>query len=66
MAESGAARLRAVLAGIGPDAIGADAEGDVREALDALLLAAARSGARRADGRDARARRGETGRRRGF
>ncbi|MFD3807521.1 SAV_2336 N-terminal domain-related protein [Streptomyces sp. NPDC058619] len=50
MAENKAARLLAVLAGVNLDDIGTDAEGDIREALDALVLAAARSGAGRADG----------------
>ncbi|MFJ3960798.1 SAV_2336 N-terminal domain-related protein [Streptomyces sp. NPDC090036] len=50
MAENKAARLLAVLARVNLDDIGTDAEGDIREALDALVLAAARSGAGRADG----------------
>jgi superfamily II DNA or RNA helicase len=47
VAESRAAQLLAALARVGPDDINADAEGDIREALDALVLAAARSGAGR-------------------
>ncbi|MEU2354590.1 DUF3427 domain-containing protein [Streptomyces misionensis] len=43
MAENRAAQLLAVLARVGLDDINARAEGDIREALDALVLAAARS-----------------------
>ncbi|AZQ32084.1 hypothetical protein EJ357_47870 [Streptomyces cyaneochromogenes] len=44
MAENRAARLLAALAHAGPGDISDGAEGDIRDALDALLLAAARSG----------------------
>lgn len=47
MAENRAAQLLAALARVGLDDINAGAEGDIREALDALVLAAARSGASR-------------------
>ncbi|MEU9444355.1 hypothetical protein AB0D42_26405 [Streptomyces sp. NPDC048304] len=47
MAENRAAQLLATLARVGLDTINADAEGDIREALDALVLAAARSGTSR-------------------
>ncbi|MFF3459711.1 SAV_2336 N-terminal domain-related protein [Streptomyces sp. NPDC002730] len=47
MAENRAAQLLAALARAGLDDINASAEGDIREALDALVLAAARSGASR-------------------
>ncbi|MGW3424101.1 SAV_2336 N-terminal domain-related protein [Streptomyces phaeochromogenes] len=47
MAENRAAQLLATLARVGLDDINAGAEGDIREALDALVLAAARSGASR-------------------
>ncbi|MFJ7182250.1 SAV_2336 N-terminal domain-related protein [Streptomyces massasporeus] len=47
MAENRAAQLLAALARVGLDDINASAEGDIREALDALVLAAARSGASR-------------------
>ncbi|MFB6931281.1 SAV_2336 N-terminal domain-related protein [Streptomyces chartreusis] len=44
MAENRAARLLAALAHAGPGDLSDGAEGDIRDALDALLLAAARSG----------------------
>ncbi|MFB0620335.1 SAV_2336 N-terminal domain-related protein [Streptomyces sp. AGS-58] len=45
MAENRAAQLLAALSRAGLDDIHAGAQGDIREALDALVLAAARSGA---------------------